>query len=126
MNERGIIVNWLLKLLIGFAVVSVVLYDVGSVMVNFFTLDSRADEIAVQVSSELGRNFSVHQERQYEEVAMELARESDARLVDFRIDKDLGILYVSLRRRAPTLVVRHIPPIADWARATAEGQAGTG
>ena len=121
-DERGLIVNWLLKLLIGFFVVAVVIYDGGSIVVNFFTLDSQADEIAVQLTTEATPGTLVQSDLEVR--ARELATQSGARLVELRVEGD--IVFVTLRRRADTLVVGRISAIADWARATAEGQAGAG
>lgn len=124
-NERGIIADWLIKLVVGFVVVGVILFDGGSILVNFFTLDNSADSIAVSVSTSIagGRDVpaTVH-----EEEARELAQEEGARLVGFEIDRENRVVRVTLRRRADTLVVGRIGWISDWARATAEGQAGTG
>jgi hypothetical protein len=120
-DERGLIVNWLLKLLVGFILLAVVVYDGGSIMVNFFTLDSKADEIAVQLTT--GVTPGQLALSSIEPRAQELAEEAGARLLDLRIENN--IVYVTLRRRADTLVVGKIDAIADWARATVEGQAGT-
>lgn len=124
-NERGIIGDWLAKTLIAFVVVGVVLFDAGSILVNFFTLDNSADSIAVAVSTSIagGRNVP---DQVHEDEARELAREEGARLVGFEIDQQERVVRVALRRRASTLVVERIGWISDWARATAEGQAGTG
>lgn len=122
-DERGLIVSWLVKLVIGFVVVGVVLFDAGAIIVNFFTLDSKAQEIAIAVTTgSVGANLS---ERQVEEMATELARQAEARLVALEVDNVERIVRVTLRRRADTLVVGRISFIKDWARATAEGQAGS-
>lgn len=123
-DERGFIVGWLAKLVIGFVLVAIVLFDGGSIFVNFFTLDGTADEIAntVSVSAVTDRNIS---DRVLEEEAKELADEAGARLVSFERDRQESLIRLTLRRRAKTLVVGRIGYIEDWARATAEGQAGT-
>lgn len=121
-DERGIIVGWLGKLAIGFAVVAVLLFDGGSILINFFTLDSTADEIAIQLTT--GVAAQELSEVRLKPQAEELAKEVGARLIDLRVEGNL--VHVTLRRRADTLVVGRIGPIADWARATAEGQSGAG
>lgn len=122
-DERGLIVSWLVKLVIGFAVVGILLFDAGTIIVNFFTLDSKAQEIAIAVTTgTVGDNLTA---RQVEERAKQLAEEAEARLVSVEVDNTARIVRVTLRRRADTLVVGRISFIKDWARATAEGQAGT-
>lgn len=124
-DQRGIITGWLVKLVIGFIIAGVVIYDAGSMLVNFFTLDSTAEDIAIEISTEVVSSTRPGlQERELELRAKELAQESDARLRDFSVD-DQGVVYVQLRRRADTVVVGRIGPIKNWARATADGRAGT-
>lgn len=117
------IVGWLGKLAIGFILLAVVVFDGGSILVNFFTLDSTANEIAIKVTTDISPG-SFPRESTLTDQAKALAKESGAHLVDLRLEGN--IVYVTLRRRANTLVVGRIGPIADWARATAEGQSGTG
>lgn len=121
-DERGIIIGWLGKLAIGFVLVAIVIFDGGSILVNFFTLDSTADEIAVQLTTDVGSGtLSL---TTLEPQARILAQDAGARLVSVTIENN--IVHITLRRRAKTLVVGRIGPIKDWARATADGQAGTG
>lgn len=121
-DERGIIVSWLAKLAVAFALVAVLVFDGGSIVINFFTLDSTADEIAIKLTTgDFGRTMSQSVLEQEAEI---LAKEAGARLVEVRLENN--IVYITLRRRADTLVVGRIGPIKDWARATAEGQSGTG
>ncbi len=119
-DERGLIVGWLVKLLIGFVIVGVILFDAGVIIVNFFTLDSKAQEIAIAVTTgSVGENLT---EQQIQERARELAREAEARLVSVEYDSTARHVRVTLRRRADTLVVGRIGWIKDWARATADGE----
>lgn len=124
MDERGIIVDWFGRLLLGFVVAALVLFEAGTILVNFFTLDNDADEIAVTVSAGISGARDVP-EHIREEEARELARERGARLVDFEIDGQERVVRVTLRRRAKTLLIHRIDWTSDWGRATAEGQAGT-
>jgi hypothetical protein len=102
-------------------VVGIVIYDGGSILVNLFTLDSRADEIAIELTT--GVSASALTLATVEPQARELAQESGARLVSVTIDGPT--VRVTLRRRASTLVVGRISFLEDWARATATGQAAT-
>src|SRR5688572_31019160 len=49
-NERGVIISWLVKLVLTLAVIGVIVFDFGSIAVNYFTLDSAADDAAVALS----------------------------------------------------------------------------
>ncbi len=119
-DDRGLIVNWLVKLVIGFVIVGVVLFDAGVIIINFFSLDSKAQEIAIAVTTgSVGENLT---EQQVEQRARELAREAEARLVSVEYDTTARFVRVTLRRRADTLVVGRIGWIKDWARATADGE----
>lgn len=119
-DEHGLIVGWLGKLLMAFVLVGIVIFDGGAILINFFTLDSTADDIAREITTDtIGQSFV--SQANLEAAAREHAREAGARLVSVSVDESRRIQLV-LRRRATTLVVGKIPPIADWARATAEGQ----
>ena len=120
-DERGMIVGWFGKVMVAFIIVGVVIYDGGSILVNFFTLDSRADEIAVELTT--GVTPGSLNLTSIEPQAREAARASGARLISVTIEGN--IVHITLRRRASTLIVGRIGLLEDWTRATADGQAGT-
>ncbi len=132
-NQRGIIGDWLVKLVIGFAVFGVIAFDTGSILVNYFTLDSGADDVAVAVSTSVGAssaasNYTPQEIRQLAlaEVNSEDGGVEGAKVLKEGTDIDeAGVVHIRLRRVADTLVVKRIGAIAKWARATADGQAGT-
>lgn len=123
-DERGIIVGWIAKVLIGLAIAGILIYDAGSIVINFFTLDSKAEEIAIQLTTDVSPTNISAQDIQDE--ALALATEAEARLVKVEVDPVARVVKITLRRRADTLIVGRVSFIKDWARATAEGQAGTG
>ncbi len=122
-DQRGIIVGWLVKIVVALAVFAVIAYDAGSILVNYFNLDSKAEEIAVDLSTEIasGTQFPA---QTLEGRARAAAQASGARLIRAELDED-GVLHIELRRRAKTLVVERLSPIRDWARATVDATAGT-
>ncbi len=124
-DQRGIIVGWLGKLLIGFVVVGVVIFDGGSMLVNFFTLDSSADEIAITLSTRIVPGGGLA-ERDLEDEAKTLAAAAGAKLISVAYDKENHLVRVSLERTADTLLVERVGWIDQWGVAHAEGQAGTG
>jgi hypothetical protein len=124
LNERGVIADWLLKLIAGLAIVGVIMFDAGSVMVNFFTLDSTAEDIATSITHSLANKEINPTQRDVELKAQELADEAQVKLVKAELDRE-GVLHVKLRRTASTVVVGRIGPIEDWAKATADADATT-
>lgn len=122
LDERGFLVSWLVKLAIGFALTALVLYEAGAIGVNFFTLDSTADDIAVKMSVDI-RPGVVPRQDDLEAQARALAKESDARLLSVQLIENSVV--VEIRRRAKTLIVHRFGLTKDWARSTAEGRAGT-
>lgn len=131
-REDGLVVSWLVRIVVVLALFGVVLFDAGAIVVNVFTLDGTADEVAVEVTTEIAtggvavpnlkctRRSAVPACR----VAYEVARGKDVKIVSAAFDQQ-GIFHVELRRTAKTLVVGRISAIEDWATATASAQAGT-
>jgi hypothetical protein len=131
-NEQGIIADWLVKLVIGFVVFGVILFDVGAILVNFFTLDSAADDVAVAVSTDVGAGEdNQFTDQEIFKMVKEVVDSPDNGVQDARVLRrgtgidDEGTITIRLRRVANTLVVGRIGAIEDWARATTNGRAGT-
>ncbi len=134
-DERGVVGTWLIKLLIGTAVVAVVLFEIASIAVNFLGLDSTADDAAIALSRLVSSapNGAAPALRCTPrtltgppicEEAKKLADDADARLLLVEVDRS-GVVHVRLRRAAKTLLVRRVDALDDWAIATVEGQAGS-
>ena len=131
-NEHGIIADWLAKFVIGLVVFGVILFDVGAILVNFFTLDSAADDVAVAISTDV-RPGEVNQFTDQEILKMvrEVVASPDNGVQDARVMRrgtgidEEGVITIRLRRVADTLVVSRIGAIEDWAQATTNGRAGT-
>jgi Flp pilus assembly protein TadB len=124
LNDHGVIADWLLKVIAALAIVGVIMFDAGSMMVNFFTLDSTAEDIATSITHSLANKEIDATQHEVELKAKELAKEAQVRLVRAELEAD-GTLHVKLRRTASTVVVRRIGPIEDWAKATANANAST-
>lgn len=118
-DESGLIVSWVVRLVLGFVLMGVVLYDAGSIAVNFFTLDATADEIATDISADTVVEQSFFNQTELETKARALTKEAGARLVHFEVLRD-GSVELTIRRKAGTLIVSHVGAIENWARATAE------
>lgn len=124
-DERGVIVNWLVRIAITTAVVGVILFDAGAIAVNFFGLDSTADDIAVSVSNLVKNNSPDLSAVQMEVEARKLAKEADARLTSFEYDEVNHQITLTIKRKANTLIVSRVGAIEDWGKATAESVAST-
>ncbi|HYO60324.1 MAG TPA: hypothetical protein VEU29_00315 [Actinomycetota bacterium] len=129
-DESGIVGAWLLQVLVGLALVGVVLYDAGSIVINFLSLQGTADEIAIDVATDLGReaqpNLECARRSPVPEcrVIQDVAREKGVKIVTARFDAD-GAFHVEVRNTADTLIVGRIGAIEDWATATASAEADT-
>ena len=124
-DERGVVVSWLVRLVLGLAVAGLILFEVGAIAVNTFTLSSTAGDIAIALSTSAAQaGAGGPSETQLQNEGRALAQEAGARLVSIEIDRNERIVYVTLRRRADTLLVQRFNAIEGWGRATAEGQAG--
>ena len=117
--------GWLVRLLVVFALVAVLLVDTGAVVVNFFALDSKADEVAVSLATSITNDELPRNNPQaLEDAAKTLAGEADARLLKVEIDEG-GVVSVRLRRMADTLVLGRIAALKSWMTATADARAGS-
>ncbi len=136
-NEKGVVVSWLVKMVIGFAIGGVIIFDAGSLATNFFGLDSAADEVANQIASEVATGGASPSDLNALRACtkrpsssplctqlQEKVKEHDAKIVKVTVDLK-GDLKVRLKRTADTLVISRIGFIEDWGTATAEGRAST-
>jgi hypothetical protein len=124
LDERGLILNWLMKILIFMGVVSFALFNAGAIAVNVVGLSSTADDIAVEVSTTLAQGPSM-QPRELQAEASRLARRAGAKLVGVWVD-DSRVLHVKLKRRARVVLIDDIDALRPYIVAKAMGQSGTG
>jgi uncharacterized protein with PhoU and TrkA domain len=119
------ITGWLVRMVVIFAAVAVLLFDAGSIAVNFFTLDSKADEIAVSLGTSItNREINPSNAREVTTSAQEIAEAAGAKLVKAELSKD-GTVHVRIRRTADTIVIGRFKQLRDWVRATADARAGS-
>lgn len=131
-DESGIVFAWLARLVVGLALMGVVLFDGGSIVVNYFSLDSATDEVALEVVTRMGSGAEIIPNRDCTRRAVDptcravydVAREKGVRIVSARFDAE-GVFHVETRRTADTLIVGRIGAIEDWATATASARADT-
>ena len=129
-NEAGIILNWLAKIVIILGVIGVVGFDVGSVVINAVTLDSSADEVAIDISLRVDQAGTSTDPQVYlwavERVNSETEGIEGAKVLKkgTGVD-DEGVVHIRLKRKTNTLVAGLIGPLEKYTVARADGQAGT-
>jgi hypothetical protein len=129
-DESGIIISWLVRVALFLAVIGVVGFDLGSIVVNNVTLSSTAEELAIAVSIDVSENPGgiFPDTRIYDMAVAEMEAEGIEKVRVIRkgteIDEE-GNVHIRLRRRAETLVADLIGPLETYTVATATGQAGT-
>lgn len=131
-DENGIVIAWLLRVVLGIAISGVILFDAGSIVFNFFSLDGATDEVALEVVTRVSSGADVTPNLQCTrrsadstcKAVYDVAREKGVRVVSAHFDQE-GVFHVEAKRTADTLFVGRIDAIADWATATASAQADT-
>jgi hypothetical protein len=123
-DERGVIATWIARILVWFAIVGVVLFDAGAIVVNYVGLESTTRDVANTLARDIVNMSAAPNSFQLTSSARELTSAAGARLVDVSIDPE-GILHVRTRRSANTLVVAHVDALRKWGRATATARATT-
>lgn len=118
-NERGVIGDWIIKVVLMLAVIGVAVFDIGAIAVNSFGLNSTATDIANEIAPAPGELLT---QQSVEREAAELATNARARLVKVTFDRANNTVSIRIRRRADTLVIGRIGPLEDWTRATAEAR----
>jgi hypothetical protein len=135
-DERGVVTGWFVRVILSLAIAGVVLFDAAALVINYFGLDSAADEMAVAISTDVDslpnranfkcdvRNVSAAAPRFCQE-AHNLANESNATLLEASLDQE-SIVRVRLRRTADTVLVKRLGFLKKYGVARAQGQSGSG
>ena len=122
-DERGVVLGWLIKVVVVLSILGVVLYEIGAITVNYFGLDTSADDIAIALSTRTQEETPT--EAELMEQAKREARVVEAKLVRLKVNPENQTMTIVLRRKASTLILHEIPGIKDWAKATVTGKSGT-
>jgi hypothetical protein len=122
-DERGVVLDWFLKIAVVGGILAAILFDFGAVAVNTVGLESTVDEIAHDLSvSVADDSLNAIDEAALIEAARPTADLVGARVVKVTVDVESRV-HVRIRRRADTLLLAHIGPLGHWAVATADGSA---
>jgi hypothetical protein len=120
-DERGMVASWLFRVVIVFALFGIIVFDAGAMAVNYFSLDSSANEIVYALRSD---DTVASNPTRLQEQARALASEEGARLVRAGVDTQ-GVLHVRIRRAAKTLVAQRIDALDKFTTPSASARAST-
>jgi hypothetical protein len=132
-DERGVVTGWVVRLVVGLAVAGVILFDAAALVINYFGLDSAADDMAVALSTDVADlpstpvvtcNVETPTPPEFCLQAHQLAQDNDATLLVASIDAE-GLVTVKMRRTAETVLVKRLGFLKKYGVARAEGTAGT-
>ena len=115
------VASWLFRVVIVFALFGVIVFDAGAMAVNYFGLDSSANEIVYALRSD---GTVASNPTRLQEQARALASEEGARLVRAEVDAQ-GVLHVRIRRAAKTLVAQRIDALDKFTTPSASARAST-
>jgi Flp pilus assembly protein TadG len=120
-DERGIVVSWLIKVVVGIAVLGLVFVEGGSIIFTKLTVQDAAESAATAGVDYLARTQDC---RGADEIARGAVanKDSEARLARSQCLSD-GRFRVTVRKEATTMVVGRIPAISDWAVAVSTATA---
>jgi hypothetical protein len=124
-DERGVVVDWLLKIGLVLVVGGVVLFDSGSIVVNRLSAEATADDVATLAANEVAFGGETFTEADVEEAVEVEATRHGVKLLKFTYDSSEGEIYVKVRKRATTMVAGRFDVFDDWVRATGEATAST-
>ena len=108
-DERGVIVNFLLKTMIVFALLGLVAYDLGQVVVAQVKAQDTASAAAQAGADMYYGSKNVQRARTAADEAA-ASQDPTSRIVAFTVNVD-GSVSVTVERTANTLVVARIPPL---------------
>ena len=112
-SERGgIITGWLVKLVVSLALVGVVAFEAGAILVARVGVESTALDAAGEAADELKRTGD---EKAAEAAARALVEKEGAQLEAFAVVENGGAVVVTVSKEASTLLVDRIGFIEDWA-----------
>ena len=123
-DERGVIATWMARIVIWFAIVAVLLFDAGAIVINYVGLESTTRDVANSLARDTVNTRRPPNSSELTLSAKAMTAAAGARLVSVSIDPQ-GILQVRTKRSANTLVVSRVEAIQRWGEATATARAST-
>jgi hypothetical protein len=104
-DRGGIVTGWLLKLVLSFAILGLVVYEAGAVVLSRVQVDQIAIDAARDAGFSYGKDGST---AKAEQTAAAHAARNGAAVVDFRVDRQNETVTVTVRKNASTLVIHRL------------------
>ena len=104
-DERGIVVNFLIKLVIGLALAAFILSEAGQIIFARISAEDAADRAAQAAAREYEDSGDIETAHR---VAVDEAEDDEAKLKKFVVNPADGSVRVVVRKRASTLLVDKI------------------
>ena len=102
--------SWLVKIIVGVALVGLALFEVGSPLITKAILDSQVHDAADNAAHEY---FQDHDVGRAQAVAQQEADSDHAKLDAFDIDEQ-GTVHVTLSKQARSYVLHNFGPTKEW------------
>ena len=102
--------RWLVKLVVGIALLGFLVVELGSPLVTRATLDGQAHQAADDAAHEM---FQSHDQNKARAIADQDAQDDHAKLETFDIDEQ-GTVRVTLSKQARSYVLHNFGPTKDW------------
>ncbi|MGZ4120090.1 MAG: hypothetical protein ACXVQ6_10930 [Actinomycetota bacterium] len=104
----GIVLGWLFKIIVMLAILALVSFETGAVIVAKVT----ADRVAIDAAAEAGHELdTTRSSTKAEEVARQTAAKDGATVIAFRIMPSGKLVQVTVRKVASTFLIQHIGPL---------------
>ncbi|MGI8792572.1 MAG: hypothetical protein ACR2H3_05260 [Acidimicrobiales bacterium] len=104
------VVSWLMKVVIGLAVLGVLVVDLGSPLVMRAQADDAAHEVANEAALVIGP--ALRDTKGMKERCEEVALAKSVSVIDCSVT--LGKVHVTVEKEAISLVLHRLPPLKSW------------
>src|SRR5436309_1670093 len=110
----GIVLGWFFKIIIMLAILAVVSFETGAIIVARVT----ADRVAIDAATEAAQVYSsTGSEEKARDAADQIATKDDVQVVDFKVIASGTYVSVTVRKKASTFIVQHIGFLKRFATA---------
>ena len=115
-DERGLVVNWLIKVIIGFVIIGILLFEVAALLL----VRVRASDIAADAATEAGFTYrDTRSEERASETAESYAEREGAEFISLTVDEERRVITVTVQRTAKPLFIDRIEAFDRWITAEA-------
>jgi len=120
-DERGVIVSFVIRTIVVFAILGVIAYDAGQVVVAQVKAENIAQTAAQAGADAYHSSKNTGQARTAADAVMN-EQDPSTVITAFQVQSD-GTVSVTVRRTAHTLIVEHVAPLRHFGVQTATAQA---